>query len=328
MLKTSLWSIVNSLSPDYRWQRSRLRRWWAMDPEQAAADTRHRLWQYLHYCLRYSRFWQERWPEKFREFAVDEAEAVLRQLPVLTKSDIRHHIDDLRIRREDRQPGDGWPATSGQSSIQSGGSTGEPTRVWFDRRFQDAGRATRDRFYTLGGLRPGAPVFFIWGSPNELGELQASPRKRLGCWLRGVHALPAFGLNESRLETIRATMAARREVESAIVFASAGETLVEHAERRGVTFRRLRRVFLGGGMVSPLLRRKLQEHLADEVFDTYAARDFGMVAHETPEHDGLSVAEWDSRVEVLDAGGQPVADGGTGEVHVTQLNNYACALIR
>lgn len=320
--------MANSLFPEYKRFKHSIDEYVRLSPEQAAAETRRRLHQYLVYCRTYSPYWRERWPKEAEHFSPEEAEQVLALLPTLTKVELRQYRDQLRIAPEERKPGDGYPTIRRQRTLASGGSTGVPVVIYIDDNFADRNRATYDFFYSLCGLHPGEPFFFIWGSPNELTDIKNSWKKQLSSWLRGIYPMPAFGLSPQKIYEMRNEIGWRQHVRSAMCFASAAETIMNFAELEGLEFRRLERVFTGGGLLHQRLRELLHKHLATEVFNTYASRDFGMMAHETPAHDGLSVAGWFNKIEVLDSSGQQVAPGEKGEVHVTAINNYSCALIR
>ena len=322
------WAIVNNLSAEYRRFRRSIKEYIGLNPEEAAAETRRRLYQYLIYCRTYSPYWRERWPREVKDFAPAEAEDVLALLPPLRKDDLRAHLTELRIAPESRQPGDGYPAIRAQQTYGSGGSTGVPVVIYIDANYLHRSRATYDLFYKLCGLQPGDPFFYIWGSPNELTDIKTSWKKRLSNRLRGAHTMPAFGLSPEKIIRIRDEIERHRNVQSAMFFTSTAETVMNFAEREGLRFRRLKRVFAGGGLLHERLRELIHHHLADEVYNTYASRDLAMMAHETPAHDGLSVAAWFNHVEVLDSFGQHVAPGEKGEVHITAINNFNCALIR
>lgn len=322
-----LWTTVNKFSQEYTSFQNSILKYSHLTPEQAKTQTKRQLYQYLLYCRTYSLYWRERWPKEAENFTPEEAEDVLALLPILTKTELRTYRDQLRILPANREPVDGYPPLIKQRSIKSGGSTGVPVEIYLDNTFSNRNRATYDYFYKLCGLDPGEPFFFIWGSPNELKDLKNSRKKQLSSWLRGVHPLPAFGLSELKIQEIQEKINQSQHIKSAMCFTSAAETIMNFAELEGLEFRKLERIFLGGGIVHKHLRELLHKHLAKEVFNTYASRDFGMMAHETPAHDGLSVAEWCNKIEVL-ASGKQVQAGEIGEVHVTAINNYSCALIR
>lgn len=322
------WAIVNNLSSEYRRFRRAIKEYVALSPEEAAAESRRRLYQYLTYYRAYSPYWRERWPQEAKDFTPAEAEEVLALLPVLRKEDLRAHMGQLRVTAEARRADDGYPTIRAQQTFGSGGSTGVPVVIYIDANYLARSRATYDFFYSLCGLEPGDPFFYIWGSPNELTDIKTSWKKRLSVKLRGVHAMPAFGLSPEKIINIRDEIERQRRVRSAMFFTSTADTVMNFAEREGLKFRRLKRVFAGGGLLHERLRELIHRHLADEVYNTYASRDFAMMAHETPAHDGLSVAAWFNKIEVLDSNGRHVAPGEKGEVHITAINNFNCALIR
>ena len=323
-----LWTVANAFSPEYRRFQRNIAAFVRLDPARAAVRSQESLHKYLTYCRTYSPYWRERWPKEAANFAIEEADHVLKLLPPLSKSDLREHASELRILRDRRKAADGFPDTPRQTTIRSGGSTGMPVSVTIDSNYSARNRATCDFFYRLCGLHPGEPFFYIWGSPNELSDLKNSPKKRMSMWLRGAHPIPAFALSPARIRAVQSEVERYRSIHSAVCFASAVETIANYAEREKLRFRRLRRIFTGGGLLHEPLRCSLQKHLADEVFNTYGTRDLGMIAHETPAHDGLAIAEWFNKVEILDADSRPVAAGELGQVHVTAINNFSHALIR
>lgn len=98
-----------------------------------------------------------------------------------------------------------------------------------------------------------------------------------------------------------------------IVLAACDAARVECTIRRAVCSgaaapRSLRDAFAGRGI---------------EIFEFYATAELGVIAYETPAHDGLLVGE-DAIVELVEPGtGRPVADGEVGEVVVTRFDaNY------
>jgi phenylacetate-coenzyme A ligase PaaK-like adenylate-forming protein len=327
-MSRALWRLATAFLPEYRRFAGLISDFARQNVRQARTEVQKSLYQYLVYCRTYSPYWRERWPKEAWDFGPSEADDVLRLLPPLSKTDLRDFQDQLRILPQQRRSNDGFPSIRKQSQVRSGGSTGVPVAVTIDAGYSARNRATYDFFYRLCGLEPGAPFFYIWGSPNELVDLRHSWKKRLSSWLRGMQPIPAFALSPERIIAVRDQIERNRHINSAVCFATAAETIVEYAERSSISFRRIERAFTGGGLLHDRLRALLHKHLSHDVFNSYASRDLGMIAHETPAHDGLSVAEWFNKVEVLAADKQRVNDGAVGEVHVTALNNYSHALVR
>lgn len=291
------------------------------------SQVQRRLHRYLQYCLAMSPFWQARWPARHRSFRVEEAEEVLAALPPLTKEDLRAHGPALRIEPARRRAGDGWPGIPGQVVNRSGGSTGVPTEVWQDARYAARNRAVIDHAYRSVGLIPGRPTFYLWGSNNELSDLQATWKKRASTWARGLIALPSFRIDAPRVREYAARMRSQPEVDQALCFVHALDSFVRVAEREGIALPRMRRVVTGGGKLHPDLRALTRKLFADDVYEIYGGRDIGFLGVEAVDHQGMALFPWHTYVEVL-RDGQRVADGATGEVHVTCVQNYSTALIR
>src|SRR5262245_19935672 len=323
-----LWQVASGLDPGYLPMKRFIDRYVRLSPQSAAAETRSLLYQYLQYCRRYSRYWRERWPAHATRFGPDEAEDVLALLPPLDRIALHDHLDALRIRPEDRQPNDGFPPLGPQREVRTGGTTGVPVLLYQDTHFQPRGRATVDFCYRQCGLVPGDPFFYVWGSNNELSDLTKSWQKRASTAQRGVRPMPAYGLTPERIRDIIGAINEQTRVTSAMCFVTALETLLSYVEREGITLRRLDRVLTGGGVLHDSLRRKAERLLAREVFDVYGSRDFGVMACETPAHDGLSAASWFNYPEVLDESGARAVAERRGELHITAFWNFSFALIR
>jgi phenylacetate-CoA ligase len=300
----------------------------ARAPEaRVRVSVRRKLYRYLKYCHQYSAYWKERWPAGSRDFAEEEAEDILASLPLLTKDDLRRYGDQLHIKPEQRVRRDGYPGIPGQMMNHSGGSTGVPSEVWQDRHFASHNRAVIDCAYASVGVVPGRMLFYLWGSNNELSDTRASYRKRLSTWARGLIPMPAFSLDEQKVLAYVDLVNSRHDVDSALCFVSAVDTFLAFVEKKGCALRRISRVVTGGGKLHADLRMRIRRVWADDVYEIYGARDAGLMGAEAPDHDGIQIFPWHNYVEVL-KGGKRVSDGASGEIHVTCLQNYSCALLR
>lgn len=87
-------------------------------------------------------------------------------------------------------------------------------------------------------------------------------------------------------------------------------------------------VISGGERMTDGLRTYLQRVLGCEVYSRYGMEEFTVVGMECAEHDGFHTNCESLIVEVVDADGQPVADGDYGRILVTDLYNAAMPYIR
>jgi phenylacetate-CoA ligase len=81
--------------------------------------------------------------------------------------------------------------------------------------------------------------------------------------------------------------------------------------------------------LTPSLRRDLEETFGIELFDHCGEAQIGPLAGECRAHDGMHLHALDLFCEFLDPEtGEPVAEGGTGELVATQLGPRALPLVR
>lgn len=292
-----------------------------------AEEDRYNLYKYLTYCRRYCNYWREIWPKRFNRFSPEDSEEVLSCLPTITKEDVVENNSALIIKPESRSPNDGFPDTNHQYSIRSGGSTGVPVEIVADLYKKESSRASKDYFYSECGLEPGEPSLMIWGSTNELSDIENDVIKRFSTWLRNVTVYPMFALNSKKIAALQ-ELVKKNKFKGLIVFTSIAETLVEQLAQNMTECWNISSVFTGGGILTDNTRYGLQRITKGHVYNTYAGRDIGLLGHETPKSINLVVPRWMIRVEILDDNGNRVRDGESGEVHVTMMNNFAMGLIR
>jgi phenylacetate-CoA ligase len=81
--------------------------------------------------------------------------------------------------------------------------------------------------------------------------------------------------------------------------------------------------------LTPSLRRDLEETFGIELFDHCGEAQIGPLAGECRAHDGMHLHALDLFCEFLDPEtGEPVSEGGTGELVATQLGPHALPLVR
>jgi phenylacetate-CoA ligase len=99
---------------------------------------------------------------------------------------------------------------------------------------------------------------------------------------------------------------------------------LEPADRRAV---RPRFVVVGGEVVTPLMRRQIQDGFQAPVYEWYGSVEFNLLAWECQTSGDLHTCDDATIVEIV-RDGRPVALGERGEVVVTGLHSFAMPLIR
>jgi phenylacetate-CoA ligase len=232
--------------------------------------------------------------------------ADLQRLPLLDKATIRAHTDALRHAH-----------SQGLARFNTGGSSGEPLVFFIGRRRVSHDVAAKWRATRWWGVDIGDPEIVVWGSPIELGK-----QDRVKHWrdrLMRTQLLPAFEMSEAKLDDFIATI---RRVRPRMLFGypSALTHIARHARKRGVAMDDLGIVvaFVTSERLYDDQRASISEVFNCEVANGYGGRDAGFIAHECPAG-GMHITADDILVEIIDAHGQVLPPGASGEIVVTHL---------
>jgi phenylacetate-CoA ligase len=162
------------------------------------------------------------------------------------------------------------------------------------------------------------------GTPNPDGALQ-----RFSCWryLGSVFDTgPAFGFNNSA--AVEQQLAWLQELRPDYVMSYPGSfeelALANHGR---IPVDSLRGLIAISTMLTPSLRRRLQDIYGVPIHQTYGLNEIGKVAVRC-EAGRYHVHMEHCIVEIVDADGQPCRPGETGRVLVTALRNFAMPLFR
>jgi phenylacetate-CoA ligase len=248
----------------------------------------------------------------------DDPLAVLRSLPVLTRSTLMTRADELLADNLDARRC-WWDA--------SGGSTGEPVRFLRDRVHSAATTVALMRFHEACGRRVGEPVLFAWGAPDEILEGSESLKSRLLRWLSNDTTVNAFRLTDNSMQAFIDTVNARPP-KLVVGYAQSLYEIARFAERVGSRVRPQIAIITSAGTLYDSMREAIERVFGCEVRDQYGSREIGPAALECRAHAGMHVLPWAVHVEVLAEDGRPLGPGEDGELVVTSLTNYAMPLVR
>jgi phenylacetate-CoA ligase len=228
------------------------------------------------------------------------------RIPLLDKHLIRANVDALRSDQ-----------AGNLKRYNTGGSSGEPL-VFFmgkDRISHDV--AAKWRATRWWGVDIGDPEVVVWGSPIELGA-----QDRLRWWrdrLFRTTLLPAFEMSSSKVDGFIQEI---RSIRPKMLFGypSALAYIAGHAARMRQRLDDLgvRVVFVTSEMLYDDQRAAIGQAFGCPVANGYGARDAGFIAHECPSG-GMHISAEDIIVEIIDANGEPLPEGRSGEIVVTHL---------
>jgi phenylacetate-CoA ligase len=241
--------------------------------------------------------------------------AQLRQLPVVTKRDIRERAGEFFSSAIPRDR---------MVEARTGGSTGRALIVYFDERCQEHRNAASMRSDRWAGRELGVKTAAIWGNPPVDTTLRERLRNAL---LNRLVYLDTMALNDESVA--RFAQMWKRE-KPAVIFGHSHSIymLASLVSRQGIDHIRPRGIISTSMMLLENERAVIEEVFGCKVTNRYGCEEVGLIACECPVHNGLHINNEHVIVEILNDDGSPARTGEPGQVVVTDLLNRAMPLIR
>jgi phenylacetate-CoA ligase len=237
----------------------------------------------------------------------------LARLPPLEKT-VLHAAEENRLLAEPRERL--FPVTTS-------GSTGEPTLVYRSHRDQAEVSALWARVLHAYGHRPLDRQVNISTGRAVARHGPVALLRRIGL-LPEIRHLSSFDPVDRQIEVLREL---RPQTFSA--YAISLELIAEALVERGIRDIRPRLVFSAAMPLSERGRRLAEQAFGVAPFDVYVSAELGTLGWECPVDRGTLHLNDDMQiVEILDDRDQPLPDGETGQVVVTQLGCLAQPLLR
>ena len=278
--------------------------WWKKDDLEQLRLTRLRelLIHAQHHVPYYSKLFSEISfsPEKM------DSLADLSRLPLLTKSKIRGHLEQLKADN-----------AQGLARFNTGGSSGEPLIFYIGNKRVSHDVAAKWRATRWWDVDIGDREIVLWGSPIEL-NAQSRARSFRDTLLR-TKLLPAFEMSTQKLdEFLHEIHSARPKM--LFGYPSSLAHLACYAQAKNIRVDNLgiKVAFVTSERLYDNQREQIESIFGCRVANGYGGRDAGFIAHECPAG-GMHITAEDIIVEIVDEQGMPLPFGSSGEVVVTHL---------
>jgi len=242
--------------------------------------------------------------------------------------DVPHHFDELPLieKRELREFRDEFLSESIPASRRlvstTGGSTGEPLRVFHDSYAPVA--AMWWRAFRWWGIHPSENRAIV---QRERRSPATRRREALEWWPTKVLSLDATTMNAASMEQFRGEWNLAKPALLSGYIGAAHEYAAFVADT-GREFVSPRAVAVTAAPITSSQRRYIEASLGAPVFDSYRTAEVPWMAAECQAHSGLHVLADARIVEVIDDDGSPSLPGTEGTVVVSDLCNEVFPLIR
>jgi phenylacetate-CoA ligase len=252
----------------------------------------------------------------------------IKNFPILSKETIREHFLDLMIPslKEDFQHKNQKKRLYSWIEVKTGGSSGVPTTVIHDATFRDSGRASRLYSQALCGFPYGTPYYRLWGSMQEINQMQDSFLQRFIRWLGQEELLNAFQMSDSSIECYLKQINQGR-VDYLMAYVDAAYHMALYAKKNSIQVRPIKNIMACAGTVTEDIRNTLQEVFGARVHNKYGSRDCADMACEC-DHGGIHIYSNNVYIEIVDDHGNSCPPSKTGRILITTLHNYSFPLIR
>lgn len=288
--------------------------WWG--PDQIREYQWKKLKNLLAHVYTNNLFYRKRFdgaglrPEQIKSF--DDLE----KLPVLTKAEIVEHFPELISHGHS-------PATLVLD--KTSGSTGRNLVFYNDRNTLDWMTAAVLRNMAWYNVSFGDQRFKLWGAlANE------SLTEKLYMWARNFclreRLLSSYQLDETQLAHI-VHLIKRDRPRALVGYVSALEILSRYIERHGLQDVHIPAVIPAAETLFDHQRGLFSRVFSAEVFNRYGCHEFTAIAHECDRHEGMHINSEAVFLEIV-KDGKSAAPGETGEIVITDLENFGFPFIR
>jgi len=238
---------------------------------------------------------------------------VLATLPIIGRADLQKNLEAFKAENQ----GEVYPDATG-------GSTGTPLRFVVDRVTQRARESSLYWADSLAGWQYGERIAMLWGSDKDVASASRKARVSMRWIIDNRRWYNAFNMGEDRMEEFHHALSRFRPH---VLVAYAGSTEVYARFLRTKNIRPdypLRAIVCSAEVLTPQARQIITEVFGCPVHDRYGNREFGAIASECSQHEGLHINERDFILEV----DSPNPVSTAGPLIVTYLHNQAMPFIR
>lgn len=232
-------------------------------------------------------------------------------LPILTKEDIRAHFDDFKATDfEQYRP----------RIKETGGSTGQPLRLYHDESSHGTMWANLYRGFGFGGYKPGDKYLTI--ASGSLLPKKLKFGRNFYFLFQNSLIVPSYHIGPDYLSEI-VSLIERKKPRFIYGYSSSLVGLARLAKSSGVTISGIEAVFTTADMLYPDQRELVEEVLSTQVFDNYGCPEAGLMSFECTQHNGYHHNMESALIEVVDQD-----ESGAGRLISTNLTNYAFPIVR
>ena len=251
-------------------------------------------------------------PDSIRSFSD------IHKIPLLSKKDIQDNCDQMISDEYDK---------SDLRQDSSGGSTGEPTIFYRTLENLQLRAADQIRHDKWSGWDIGERMGLVWGAQRDLSASKSMKEFILSRYIARIWELDAFEMTEQKMLEYTHTLE-KIQPKMILGYANAlvefSKYLLKHQPNHTIS---LRGIVSSAETLTEEKRELIEQAFKCKVLNRYGSREVGLIASECKQQSGLHINSDSIYLEIVKSG-QPVLDGESGDILITDLTNKAMPLIR
>lgn len=239
-------------------------------------------------------------------------------LPVLNKEIIRNEQDRMFSKEH---------KVRNATINTSGGSTGEPIKVLQDRYYE---RDSAGLFAFVKYMRTRNPYgksVLLWGATRDLYGKENNIKGKLADLLNNTKTFNSAKLTPKAISDFISHIN-KTKPQLIIAYVQSIYEVASFIEDNQLEVTKGIPIHTGAGQLFPFMRKKIERAFSTQVFNHYGGREFGAVATECSEHNGLHILGDTQYVEIVNENFEWMNYGEQGEILVTNFTNLSMPLIR
>jgi len=239
------------------------------------------------------------------------------QIPLLSKEDINKNRDKIISTK-----------LNGNRLIpdSTSGSTGKALYFHRDMRSWAYRRAVVIRNEEWLDIRLGDRSARLWGAPMDL-KKAAAVRGRLHAWANNIMFLSSYDLSDEKLDEYERRLSSFKP-KLLISYPGPLTVLAEYLIKKNKKIASTKAIISSAETLLSWQRDVIEKAFFCPVYNRYGCREFGDIAQECEKREGLHVNTDRFVIEILDEALKPVQPGESGELVITDLDNYGMPFIR
>ncbi len=248
----------------------------------------------------------------------DNPVAFIRNIPILTRSDIHTHSKALHSSDyRKRNP----------YMNASGGSSGTPVKITQDAYFFENAMAHQLLANHWHGMEPFDSIVKIWGAERDTYIGKKPFLSHVKDFFRNRYVINTFSLSDEKIIKIIDILNKKRP-KLILAYVNSIYHIARFARENNLKVYPQNAIHCGAGNLYDFMRQEIASVFQCPVYNHYGTREMSSIASECSERNGLHMFWENVYTEIVDMEGNVCPPGQEGRIVVTSLNNFSMPLIR